>query len=90
VGAIGLSWYISGLSALLAVMFSAITWAPPGPGPVELALLVVFAVGAIAAAVVALGLGQLPPTHPIRRSRSLWAVFVVAAASVTVLAALIG
>jgi len=31
-GVVGLAWYISGLSALLALLTSAITWAPPGPG----------------------------------------------------------
>jgi hypothetical protein len=89
-GVIGLSWYTSGLSALLAVMFSAISWAPPGPGAVEQALPVVFAAGAIVAAVVAIGLGRLSPTHPVRQSQSLRALLVVVAVSVTVLAALIG
>ena len=89
-GVIGLAWYIGGLSALLAVMASLISYVPPGPGPVERALPSVFACGAILAAVVAVGLSQLPPSHWVRQSRSLWAVFVVGAVSVTVLAALIG
>ena len=88
-GVVGLAWYLSGLSALLVVMSSAITWAP-GPGPVEQALPVVFAAGALAAAAIAIGLGRLPPTHWVRQSRSLRAGFVVAAVSVTLLAALVG
>ncbi|MDB5312172.1 MAG: hypothetical protein JWO38_6374 [Gemmataceae bacterium] len=88
-GVVGLAWYMSGLSALLAVMTSAITWAP-GPGPIERALPVVFAAGALVGAAVAIGLGRLPPTHRVRQSRSLRAVFVVAAVSVTLLVALIG
>jgi hypothetical protein len=90
VGVRGLSCYISGLSALLAVMFSAVTWAPPGPGPVERSLPVVFTLTAAVAAVIALVLGQMPPLHPIRQSRSLHTVFVLVAVSVTVLAVIIG
>jgi hypothetical protein len=89
-GVVGLAWYICGLSALLAVMASLISVAPPGPGPVERAVPAVFAGGAVLAAVVAVGLGSLPPTHRVRQSRSVRAVFVVVAVSVTVLAALIG
>jgi hypothetical protein len=89
-GVVGLAWYMSGLSALLAVMTSAITYAPPGPGPVERALPFVFAGGSVLTAVVAIGLGQLPPTHRVRESRSVRAVFVVAAISVTLLVALLG
>ena len=82
-------WYIAGMSALLAVMFSAITHSPE-PGPVGRALPVVFLVGSILAAAAAFVLGRLPPTHPIRRSRSLWAVLFAGAMTATVPAALIG
>jgi hypothetical protein len=89
-GLIGLAWYISGLSALLALMTSAITYAPPGPGPIEKALPTVFGCGSLLSAGVAIGLGRLPPTHPIRQSRSLWVGFVVAAVTVTLMAVLLG
>jgi hypothetical protein len=89
-GVVGLAWYNCGLCALLAVMFSVITYAPPGPGPVERALPVVFAGGSVIAAAAAVGLGCLPPAHRVRQSRSLWVLVAVVAASVTVLAALIG
>jgi hypothetical protein len=89
-GVVGLSWYICGLSALLAVMRSLITWAPPGPGPAVRALPAVYASAAVLMAGVAVGLGLLPRTHPVRQSRSLRAVFGLAAVSVTVLAMLIG
>ena len=42
-GVVALAWYISGLSAPLALLTSAITWDPPGPGLMALALPVVFA-----------------------------------------------
>jgi hypothetical protein len=89
-GVVWLAWYMSGLSALLAVMTSAITYAPPGPGSVERVLPVVFAGGSVVAAVVAIGLGQLPPTHRLRQSRSLRTLFVVVAVSLTLLVAIIG
>jgi len=89
-GVVGLAWYLSGVSALLALMFSAITYAPPGPGPLAQALPVVFAGGSLVAAVVALALGRLPATHRARQSRPLWAAFVVVAVSVTLLGVLLG
>jgi hypothetical protein len=89
-GVIWLAWYISGLSALLALLSSAITWAPPGPGLIALALPVVFGCGSLLSAGVAVGLGRLPPTHQARQSRSLRAVFVAAALTVTVIAVLLG
>ena len=69
-GIVGLAWYLSALSALIAVMTSAITWAPE-PGPIERALPVVFAAGALLWATIAIILGRLPPTHWIRKSRSV-------------------
>ena len=89
-GVIWLAWYISGLSALLALLSSAITWAPPGSGLIALALPVVFGCGSLLSAGVAVGLGRLPPTHQARQSRSLRAVFVAAALTVTVIAVLLG
>jgi hypothetical protein len=89
-GVVGLSWYICGLSALLAAMRSMITWAPPGPGPVVRALTDVYASAAFLMGGVAIGLGLLPRTHWVRQSRSLRAVCALAAVSVTVLAMLYG
>jgi len=89
-GVVGLGWCISGLLALLAVMTSAITWAPPGPGPVERALPAAFGGGALLMAGLSFGLGLLPPTHWLRLSRSVRAGFAVAAATVAVLVALLG
>jgi hypothetical protein len=89
-GVVGLAWYISGLSALLALLTSFITWVPPGPGLIALALPVVFGCGSLLSAGVAIGLGRLPPTHPVRQSRTLRALFVAAALTVTVMAFLLG
>jgi hypothetical protein len=89
-GVVGLAWYISGLSALLALLTSAITWAPPGPGLIALALPVAFGCGSLLSAGVAIGLGRLTPTHPARQSRSLRAVFIAAALTVTLMAVLVG
>jgi hypothetical protein len=89
-GVIWLAWYISGLSALLALLSSAITWAPPGPGLIAPALPVVFGCCSLLAAGVAIGLGRLPPAHQARQSRPLRAVFVAVALTVTVMAVLVG
>ena len=89
-GVIWLAWYISGLSALLSLLSSAITWAPPRPGLIALALPVVFGCGSLLSAGVAIGLGRLPPTHQARQSRPLRAVLVAAALTVTVMAVLVG
>jgi hypothetical protein len=90
VGVIWLAWYISGLSALLALLSSAITWAPPGPGLIVLALPVILGCGSLLSAGVAIGLRRLPPTHQARQSRLLRAVFVAAALTVTLVAVLVG
>ena len=89
-GVVGLAWYISGLSALLALLTSAITWAPPGPGLIAPTLPVVFGCGSLLSAGVAIGLGRLPPMHQARQSRSLRVVFVAAALTVTVMAVFLG
>ncbi len=77
-GVVGLAWYISGLSALLALLTSFITWAPPGPGLIALASPVVFGCGSLLFAGVAIAVGRLPPTHQVRQSWSLRAMFVAA------------
>ena len=89
-GVVGLAWYISGLSALLSLMTSAIAWAPPGPGLITLGLPLVFGCVSLLSAGAAICLGRLPRTHRVRQSRSLWAALVAAASTVTVLAVLLG
>jgi hypothetical protein len=84
-----LAWYISGVLALLAVAASAITYAPPGPGPFELALPLVFGTGAILIAGLAGYLSWLPSTHWIHRFRPVRAALITMAATITLLLVLV-
>ena len=86
---IGLLWYICGVCLLLALIASAITYHPSVryQGALFTSL---FGGIALVAGVMAIGLGRLPRTHRIHRSRTLWAGLVALAASVTLLLVLVG
>ena len=90
ISATWLAWYTTGMLLLLAVMSSAISYAPPGPTPVEQLLPVVFLGGAIVTVIIATILGRLPRTHWVHEARSIRVGFVVVAVTVTMLAALVG
>jgi hypothetical protein len=86
---IWLLWYICGVCLLLALMASAITYHPAirYQGALFTSL---FCGVALVAGVMAIGLGRLPPTHRIHRSKSLWVGLVALAVSVTLLLVLVG
>ena len=62
------SWFVSGVLGFFALLVSAITYVPPGPGLWVPAL---FSGGAILMAVVAITLGSLPSDHWAHRSQPL-------------------
>ena len=84
-----LSWYVSGMLALLSVLTSLISYAP-GPNRVETLLPIVFATGAFVGIGASVCLGRLRREHWIHQSKPLWAGFVAVALAVTVLVVLIG
>lgn len=90
IGVVGLGWYISIMLALLTMGTTAITYAPPGPGPLERALPIVFGAGTITFVGLTLSLNRLPSTHWLRQSRSARAGFAAVAVTVTVLVVLFG
>jgi len=87
-GVVGLTWYLTGILALLAFLASTITGAP-GAGRLEIVIPGVLGGGAVLAAGLAIGLGWLPPTHWVRQSRSVWRTLVAVAVTVTVMLILV-
>ena len=81
--------YLSGLMALLAIVASLITYAPPAQ---HFAVVLPLLLGGISVviAVLSLSLQRLAPDHWIHRSRFITALFLAAAATVTVFAVLVG
>jgi hypothetical protein len=88
-GVVGLAWYSAAVLAVLAVLASAITWAP-GPGRLAQVLPVAFLAGAVLAAGAAVGLGRLPPAHWLRRSRPVRVAVAAVAITATALLVLVG
>jgi hypothetical protein len=84
-----LAWYVCGVLALMALVASAITCAPPAQWA-GVVFPVAFGTGAILAAVGAPVLSSLPADHWVRHSRRLWAALVAAAITLTLLLALVG
>ena len=81
-----LSWYISGVCALVAILASAITFHPTVQY-LGLVLSAVFGGLALVAAGLAIGLWRLPLSHHVHQSKLLGAGLVVAAVAVTLLLA---
>jgi|LakMenE01Jun11ns_1017448.scaffolds.fasta_scaffold9692347_2 hypothetical protein len=81
-----LSWYISGVCAIVAIMASAITF-HPSVQYLGLVLAAVFGGLALVAAGLAIGLWRLPLSHHVHQSKPLAAGLVVAAVAVTLLLA---
>jgi hypothetical protein len=79
-----LAWYICGVCLLLALSASAITYHPQIQ---HLGVVLPAVCGAVAllAGGAGVGIGRLPPTHRLHRSRLLWAGLVAVAISVTLL-----
>lgn len=91
-GTMKLVWlcrYLSGLMALLTVMASLITYAPP-VRHLAVVLPLLFGVISVFIAVLSLFLQRLAPDHWIHRSRFVAAFFIAAATTVTVFAVLVG
>jgi hypothetical protein len=84
-----LAWYICGVCLLSALLASAITYVPDIQY-LGVVLQAVFGGVALMAGAAAIRLGQLPPTHRVHQSKSLWAGLVAVAVSVTLLLVLIG
>jgi hypothetical protein len=84
-----LAWYISGMLALLTVLSSLVTFAPPAQW-LALILPAAFGSGAILVAVLAVILTRLPASHRLQRSRPTWALLVAAAVALTLIVVLVG
>jgi hypothetical protein len=84
-----LAWYICGVCFLLALLASAITYRPDIQ---HLGVVLPAAFGGVAllAGGAAVGLGRLPPIHPVHQSKALWASVVAVAVAVTLLLVLVG
>jgi hypothetical protein len=84
-----LAWYICGACILLALLASLITYHPDLQ---YLGVVSPAAVGSLAllAGGAAVGLGRLPPTHPVHQSRPFWAALVAVAAAVTLILVSVG
>ncbi len=76
--------YICGAWLLLALLASAITYAPD-IDYLGLLLPIVFMSMALLAAGAEIGLGRLPPTHRIHQSKLLWAGLLALAVAATLL-----
>ena len=80
-----LSWYITGILALLFLLSSLIFY---GPGAERLGMVIqlIFASGTVAGIAVSLWLSRFPRDHWVHRSKPIGAVFIAAAVMVTLLA----
>jgi hypothetical protein len=79
-----LAWYICGACLLLALLASAITYHPQVQH-LGVVLPAVFGAVALLAGGAAVGIGRLPPTHRLHRSKPLWAGMVAVAIAATLL-----
>ncbi len=84
-----LAWYICGVCLLLALLLSAVTYTPDAQ---HLGVVLPAAFGGVAllAGGAAVGLGRLPPTHRVHRSKPFWAGLLAVAVTVTLLLVLVG
>jgi hypothetical protein len=85
-----LTWYICGVWLLLAVLASAITYAPAGIPHLDVLLPAASGSMALVTGVAAVGLGRLPPTHRVHQSKAIWSVLLADAVTVTLLLVLLG
>jgi hypothetical protein len=83
-----LAWLTSGLLVLLAMLSSVVTWVP-APWHPQLVIPSGLYLGAGVVALLAIGLGRLPPTHWVHRTGPAW-VCLAAAAVVVAMLTLIG
>jgi hypothetical protein len=83
-----LAWYISGMLALLSIFSLLISYAP-GANTFAMGMQVGCACAALAGMGLALWLRRFPQEHWVNRSRPLWAAFIAAAVTVTVLTVLV-
>jgi len=83
-----LAWYICGVCLLSALLASAISY-HPDIQHLGAVLPAVFGGVALLAGAAAIRLGQLPPTHRVHQSKSLWAGLVAVAVAVTLLLVLV-
>jgi hypothetical protein len=84
-----LSWYISGMLALLFVLLSLVSYAPGAEGAGAV-MQGVSGSGALLGIAMALWLTRFPRDHWVHRSKPIWAGCIAAAATVTLLVVLIG
>ncbi|HXD85743.1 MAG TPA: hypothetical protein VN641_04570 [Urbifossiella sp.] len=84
-----LSWYITGILALLFLVASAITYAP-GIEVFGFAVSIAALCGAVIGVFISLYLGRLPREHWVHRSRSVRRAFAAAAIGLTILLLLVG
>lgn len=84
-----LSWYITGVLALLFLLASAITYAP-GTEIYGFAISIASFSGAVIGFFISLYLGRLPREHWVHQSRSVWRAFAAAAIGLTMLLLLVG
>jgi hypothetical protein len=83
-----LAWYICGVCLLSALLASAISY-HPDIQHMGVVLPAVFGGVSVLAGAAAIRLGQLPPTHRVHQSKSLWASLVAVAVTVTLLLLLV-
>jgi hypothetical protein len=86
---VGLSWYLSGMLALLHLLFSLITFGPEAEAFVITALAGT-ACGSLAFAGLACYLRRLPQRHWIHHSKPVWVCYVVLASAVTLVVIALG
>ncbi|HEY2909929.1 MAG TPA: hypothetical protein VGI99_06770 [Gemmataceae bacterium] len=84
-----LSWYVTGVLALLFLLASAITYAP-GIEIYGFAISIAAGCGAVIGVFISLYLGRLPREHWVHRSRSVRRAFAAAAIGLTMLLLLVG
>jgi hypothetical protein len=84
-----LSWYISGMLALLFVLLSLVSYGP-GAERAGAVMQAVSGSGALVGTAMALWLTRLPRDHWVHRSKPIWSGFIAAAATVTLLVVLGG
>jgi hypothetical protein len=84
-----LAWYVFGVALVGGLLSTLISYAPHVQH-LSWVIPTVWGVVAGLAGITAIGLGRMPPTHPIHQSRPVWACAVAAAVTATLLLALVG
>lgn len=84
-----LAWYICGVCLILVLLTSMITWHPDAQHWAGIVPAVLGSAGLLAGG-AAVGLGRLPLTHPLQRSKPMWAGFVAIAITVILLLIFVG